>query len=90
MIFPNYSNKYSKHTYKNCVKFTILCIKHYLNVNYRQVCEIIELSSEIRRILRISKVLNYSTLQKFFKKLSTIYLPGFNEFILSHLLINAK
>ena len=83
MIFPNYSSKYSKRTYKNCVKFTILCIKHYLNVTYRQVCEIIELSSEIRRILKISKVPNYSTLQKFFKHLSTTYLHGLNEFILS-------
>ena len=82
-IIPNYYSKYSKHTYINAAKFTILSIKFYLNVTYRQVCELIELSSEIRRILRISKVPNYSTMQKFFKYLPTLYLRGLNEFILS-------
>lgn len=83
MIFPDYSSKYSKHTYKNAAKFTILCIKSYLNLTYRDICEVIELSSEIRRILKIEKVPHFSTLQKFFSKLATSYIHGLNEFILN-------
>ncbi len=83
MIIPNYSSRYSKHTYRNAAKFTILSLKFYLNITYREVCELIELSSEIRRILRISKVPNYSTMQKFFKYVPTLYLHALNEFILS-------
>ncbi|AMK15766.1 IS5 family transposase [Methanobrevibacter olleyae] len=83
IVFPDYYSKYSKHTYKNAAKFTILCIKTYLNLTYREICEVIELSTEIRRILKIQKVPHYSTLQKFFKKLATSYIHSLNEVILN-------
>ncbi|WP_256379549.1 transposase [Methanobrevibacter olleyae] len=60
----------------------MLCIKTYLNLTYREICEVIELSSEIRRILKIQKVPNYSTLKKFFKKLAP-NIRGLNEVILN-------
>ncbi|WP_145884756.1 hypothetical protein [Methanobrevibacter olleyae] len=59
MIFSNYYSKYSNHTYKNVSEFIILCIKTYLNLIYREIFEVDELSSKIRRILKIQKVLHY-------------------------------
>lgn len=83
IMLKDYSSKFSKHTYTNAVKFTILALKNYLNLTYRKICDLLDLSRDIRKILKISKVPHYSTLQKFFKNLPTKILHNFNDFIVN-------
>lgn len=47
MMIPYYSSKFSKHTFTNAAKFTILAIKTYSNFTYRKVCDWIDLNSDI-------------------------------------------
>ena len=84
MVLKDYSSKFSKHTFTNAAKFTIIALKNYLNHTYREICDFLEVSNEIRQILKISKVPHHSTLQKFFKNLPTKILHNFNEIILSY------
>lgn len=81
ILIPEYYSKFSKHTYSNTAKFTIIAMKMYLNLTYRRISEIIDVSDKIKKLLRISKAPNYSTLQKYFKNLPTRYLHEFNNFI---------
>lgn len=56
-------------------------MKIYLNLTYRRISEIIDVSDKIKKLLRISQAPNYSTLQKYFKNSPTRYLHKFNNFI---------
>lgn len=84
MMIPDYSSKFSKHTFTNAAKFTILAIKTYSNFTYREVCDWIDLNSDIRKFLKIQRAPHYSTLQKFFKNLPTKILHEFNKIILGY------
>ena len=43
----------------------------YLNLTYRRISEIIDVSDKIKKLLRISQAPNYSTLQKLTYKIFT-------------------
>ena len=63
-----YSSKYSKKLYSQPALFTIVALKIYLNMTYREIMDFVSFSSGLRSYLKIKKSPNYSTLQKFFKK----------------------
>ena len=68
MIFPKYSNDFSKKLYSQPALFTILAIKIYTKSTYRQVMDLLNLSDNILRFLGIKKAPHFTTIQKFFQK----------------------
>ena len=56
LVLKEYSSKYSKKTYSNPAKFTILAMKIYLKLTYREICDVVDLSDSIQKYLRISQV----------------------------------
>lgn len=66
----DHSSKYSNHLHTDPALFTILCLKLYLKTTYRKICDIVALSSEIRNIIKIKKIPYFTTLQKFFEKIT--------------------
>ena len=70
MIFPKYSNDFSKKLYSQPALFTILAIKIYTKSTYRQVMDLLNLSDNILRFLGIKKAPHFTTIQKFFQKVS--------------------
>ena len=52
--------------------FTIITLKIYLNLTYRQIVEFISFSDILQKYLKIKRAPNYSILQKFFKIYSRI------------------
>lgn len=77
-----YSHYYSNHLYTQPALFTILALKIYLKLTYREITNLINLSSEIKQYLHIKKAPHYTTIQKFFKKTQTKLLHDINKLIL--------
>ena len=50
--------------------FTILAIKTYLKTTYREIIEILEVSNKITNYLKLNKLPHYTTIQKFFLRMS--------------------
>ena len=85
-----YSSKYSKKLYSQPALFTIVALKIYLNMTYREIMDFVSFSSGLRSYLKIKKSPNYSTLQKFFKKMPTDMFERITEQIIRHLRIKPK
>ena len=83
IVFPRYSNEFSKKLYSQPALFTILAMKIYTKSTYREIIDLISVSSEIKRFLRIKKAPHFTTIQKFFQKLSERKLKDINKLILS-------
>ena len=66
-----YSSKYSKQMYSQPALFTIVALKIYLNVTYREIADFIAFSDKLKRYLGIKQAPDYSTLQKFYKRMPT-------------------
>ena len=81
-IFPKYSCDYSNHIYNQPQLFTILAMKTYLKTTYREIIEILELSDKITKFLKLTKLPHYTTIQKFFVRMSDTKLKDLNKLIL--------
>ena len=79
-----YSNKFSNHIYTQPKLFTILALKSYLNTTYRGLIEELDLMDSVKNFLGLKKVPHYTTIQKFFKRLSSKDLKMINEIILDY------
>ena len=82
-ILPKYSNQYSNHLYNQYQLFTVLSLKTYLKTTYREIIEILEGNDKIIKYLKLKKLPNYSTIQKFFVRMSSQVLKDLNDVILS-------
>lgn len=90
-ITLNYhSCKYSKKLYSQPALFTIIALKIYLKMTYREIMDFISFSTGLRTYLKIRKAPDYSTLQKFFKKMPTNMFERITKQIIQHLGIKPK
>ena len=85
----NYSCKYSKKLYSQPALFTIIALKIYLKMTYRQIMDFISFSDALRKYLKIKKAPDYSTIQKFFKRMPTNMFERITEQIIQHLEIKS-
>ena len=79
-VFKNsmsaYSCRKSKHTYKQYQLAVVWCLMKRLKTNYRGVIEQLELMSELREIIGLTRLPHFTTINKFFLRInkSVIYL----------------
>ncbi|MDI6825949.1 MAG: hypothetical protein QMD36_02000 [Candidatus Aenigmarchaeota archaeon] len=66
---PPYSCKFSNHIYTQYQHLSILSIKKRLRLKYREIVELLELMSEVRKILKLKRIPHFSAIQKFFARL---------------------
>jgi transposase len=78
-----YSNEHSKHLYTQPTLFTILAIKIYTKSTYRETIDLIEISDQIKKYLKIKKIPHFTTIQKFFNRLPSKILHEINTIILA-------
>ena len=71
-IFPKYSCDYNNHIYNQPQLFTILAMKTYLKTTYREIIEILDVSDKITKYLKLKKLPHYTTIQKFFIRMSDV------------------
>ena len=71
MVLNDYSSYFSNHIYTQPKLFTILAIKIYTNCTYRELTDLLELSDKLKNYLGLKKIPHYTTIQKFFKRIST-------------------
>jgi len=80
-IFPKYSCDYSNYLYNQPQLFTILAMKTYLKTTYREIIEYLELMDKIRKFLGLNKLPHFTTIQKFFVRMSDTKLKDLNNLI---------
>lgn len=68
---PTYRTRFSKHEFNQHQLLSLLIFKEYLGVKYRQLCDILELNKDIKKILGCSRIPHYSTLCKFSHRISS-------------------
>lgn len=85
-----YSSKYSKKLYSQPALFSIIALKTYLNLTYRQIVEFISFSDRLKKYLKIKRAPDYSTLQKFFKRMPTDMFERITKQIIVHLKIQPE
>ena len=85
-----YSNKYSKQLYSQPALFTIVLLKIYLNLSYRGIMDYIDSNRRIKDYLKIKKSPDYSTLQRFFKRMPTDMFERITEIIIDELNIEVE
>jgi len=68
---PAYSSKYSKQTYTQYQHLALLCLKERLNLNYRDLVQLIELMPKIKSIIGLKRIPHFTTIPKFFQKLNS-------------------
>ena len=71
MVLNDYSSYFSNHIYTQPKLFTILAIKIYTHCTYRELTDLLELSDKLKNYLGLKKIPHYTTIQKFFKRIST-------------------
>jgi len=69
-----YSNKFSRHDFTQHQLLSLLCLKERMNKHYRDFIEELELMPRVVKILRLKKIPHFTTLQKFFKRISSFLL----------------
>ena len=80
-IFLKYSCDYSNHLYNQPQLFTILAMKTYLKTTYCEIIECLELMDKIRKFLGLNKLPHFTTIQKFFVRMSDTKLKDLNDLI---------
>ena len=60
-----------------------MAVKIYTKSTYRETTDLIEISNQIKNYLKIKKVPHFTTIQKFFKRLSSRKLKEINTLILT-------
>ena len=90
ITLDKYSSDYSKHTYTQHALFTIIALKIYLNMTYREISDFISFNGKLKRYLCIKNAPNYSTLQKFYKRMPTDMFERITNQIINNLNIKPK
>ncbi len=70
---PLYSSKYSKRKYTQHQLMTLVLLKEYLNEDYRNFVELIELMDKVQNKIGIKQVPHFTTLQKFMSRIPTLF-----------------
>ena len=70
---PLYSSKYSKRKYTQHQLMTLVLLKEYLNEDYRNFVELIELMDKVQNKIGIKQVPHFTTLQKFMSRIPSVY-----------------
>jgi transposase len=70
---PLYSCKFSRKTYTQPQLMSILLFRELTGNDYRNTIDLIDLTGKIKEILQLSQVPHYSTIQKFMKRVPSIY-----------------
>lgn len=83
IVFSKYSCGYSNHLYTQPQLFTILATKLYLKATYRDIIDILAPYAEILKFLRLSKMPHFTTIQKFFDRMSDSQIMFLNDVILA-------
>ncbi|NPE32150.1 IS5/IS1182 family transposase, partial [Methanococcoides sp. SA1] len=71
---PLYSCKYSKQTYTQHQLLTLVLFKDYLNEDYRDFVDLIEIMDSVQSKLKLTKVPHFTTLQKFVSRFYSVIL----------------
>ena len=61
---PAYSNLRSRHDFTQAQLFAILVLRQFFQTDYRGMVQLLEDSSDLRKILKLKKMPHYTTLQK--------------------------
>lgn len=69
---PLFSNKYSKKLYKQYQHMCVYMLMKKERKHYRSVIQLLELAPELVRIIGLKRLPHYTTVQKFFRRLSTV------------------
>jgi transposase len=69
---PLFSNKYSKKLYKQYQHMCVFLLMKKERKHYRSVIQLLEIAPEVVRIIGLKRLPHYTTLQKFFRRFSTI------------------
>jgi len=81
----DYSNKFSKKTYRQYQLLTLLLLKRYNRWTYRQTEEQVRSNPRIQQLLGLLESPDYSTLQKFYKRLGQKLLEQLFAYVLKDL-----
>ena len=84
LTFKKYSSQYSKQKYTQPQLFAILAYKTYNKYNYRNTIKNLKVSTKLQKALNLKTIPHYTTIQKFFKKLSVKKLNQINTLLLQH------
>ena len=68
-VLPQYRSKFSKHQFTQPQLLTILCLMRYEDWTYREAEARLLEHSDLRRVLRLQSVPDYTTLYRFLKRL---------------------
>ena len=79
LTFKKYSSQYSKQKYTQPQLFAILAYEIYNKFDYRNTIENLKISTELQKALNLKTIAHYTTIQKFFKKLSIKKLKQINK-----------
>ncbi|WP_319509135.1 IS5 family transposase [uncultured Methanolobus sp.] len=71
-----YSCKYSKRKYTQHQLLALILLKEYLNEDYRNIVEIVELMDKVKAKIGLKQVPHFTTLHKFTRRLKSIYFNG--------------
>ena len=71
-----YSCKYSKRKYTQHQLLVLVLLKEYLNEDYRDIVEIVELMDKVKERIGLKQVPHFTTLHKFITRLNSIYFSG--------------
>ena len=71
-----YSCKYSKRKYTQHQLLTLVLLKEYLDEDYRDIVEIVELMDKVKERIGLKEVPHFTTLHKFIRRLKSIYFNG--------------
>lgn len=69
---PIYSCKYSKRKYTQHQLLTLTLLKGYLNMDYRNIVELVELMDKLKLRIGIKQVPHYTTLHKFATRIKSV------------------
>ena len=69
---PAYSNRFSRRDFTQAQLFAVVTVKHFMQLDYRGVAQLLSEWSELRQCLKLPRVPHYSTLcyaeRRLFKK----------------------
>jgi len=84
LVFKPYSSFYSKKKYTQAQLFAIIAYKIYNKYNYRTTIENLNVSTQLQKALRLITIPHFTTIEKFFKRLSTKQIKDINRLLLQH------